>query len=169
MMRESAAATGPIAVQTNRLDLIWPDRSMQRAIDEKASDPRVAAWYYGSRVRHHRTGSKWLAACRRGTRQLVGAVQWCRGEIGFFVSPESRRRGYAVEMVSAVCGVLSATGEGSLTACVARENIAGRAVVEDLGFVYLGMSGRRVGPTVQSVLNYRRTGLSAFGMTHASL
>lgn len=93
-----------------------------------------------------RQKNRWMLV-KRSENRVIGTLHWFPDErrsaktmeIGYIVSPDCRRKGYAVEAVKALIGYLiQEEGMELVTATAAAQNIPSIALLKKLGFIWEG-------------------------------
>jgi RimJ/RimL family protein N-acetyltransferase len=147
-------------LETERLSIFPCDPRSLMELDGILNDPRVYETYFvaaprgfdstapnGSRtlLSYGRPRSRSLnfAVKERRLAVIIGAVQFCRNDLSYFVRPEFWRQGYGFEMVDICCRSLpQCFGLEMIRASVIRENIGSRRILEKIGFAFGGMFNR---------------------------
>ena len=79
----------------------------------------------------------------QGLSRVIGAARIEEGQISYYVAPDRWRQGFGFELVEAVCAfALPDLRLARLYACVLRDNVASRRILERLGFVFCGLAYR---------------------------
>ncbi len=81
---------------------------------------------------------KQLAIVHKADNRLIGDLyikqEDCTFWVGYAISPQYAKQGFAFEVVLVVLGALKTMGVKLVKACVARENAASIGLLEKLGF-----------------------------------
>ena len=135
-------------------------------------EPTVAREYFGctsvsaveagfslrSWISWEADGIVYLVARRLDNGCCVGGSHLCLGSVGYFVHPESRRRGYGSAILRETCRVAEQLGLGTLRAATRQSNTASRRTLESGGFRHLADRFGRIGrsKTPEALAHYIR-------------
>jgi RimJ/RimL family protein N-acetyltransferase len=89
--------------------------------------------------------------------EVIGAARIEDDQISYYIAPARWSEGFGFELVEAVCDVAwQYLALEKLFACILRDNVASRRIVERLGFVFCGLAygTHAVRPGRYAVLNF---------------
>lgn len=102
-----------------------------------------------------------LTGLRKSDDKIICAGFLFSNELSYFVDSAFRRQGYGSEFVAKLCRIVmkTAIGHSNIRASVLRTNLQSRAILEKIGFTFVGLAHREntLYPGKFSVLDYRLT------------
>jgi RimJ/RimL family protein N-acetyltransferase len=168
-LQADARQAGPIArfpdcswkLQTERLCLGLPDQSMAQQLAAWTTHPQISATLWPEDRINLNPRVVALAAWPRNGGAPVGELRLRpgSGQLSYFVVPALWGRGFATEMVNAVCEPVGLNlGLSSLGAVVLRDNLASLRVLEKSGFRFHGLTyaSRAGGAVPRAALRFVR-------------